>query len=363
MNKLITRRLKAILVFVIIVSSTSFAQLDNVDFLKSGGTDGGKIIQAYLSPYVNAFGAGLSGGWYNTAKPHKFGGFDITSSFSVGIVPTSAQTFDVGKLGLTTLNGSGLSPTVAGADKNGPTLTSKTLVLGNPVASFTLPKGTNWRYIPAPALQIGLGLPLGTEVKVRYLPKINIGDKGDVKLWGVGLMHSIMQYLPGHKLSPFDVSVFGGYTKLEANLKLPMDPDPSVPMATGYTWPTNAFLDQNLKLTVAAYNVSAIASVNLKVITFYCGLGYNKTSTEIKITGNFPMPSADPALPATPTGIRYNSTSLLKGSDIKIPAFNTNPNLRANIGFRLKLAIVTIHADYTRAMYNVLSAGLGFSFR
>jgi hypothetical protein len=362
MNMLITRRLKALLVFAMIISSASFAQLGNVDFLKSGGADGGKIIQAYLSPYVNAFGAGLSGGWYNTAKPHKFGGFDITTSFNVGIVPTSAQSFDIGKLGLTTLNGSGSSPTVAGANTNGPTLTSKTLVLGNPVASFTLPKGTNWRYIPAPALQIGLGLPLGTEVKVRYLPKINI-DKGNVSLWGVGLIHSIMQYIPGHKLSPFDVSVFGGYTQLEANLKLPMDPDPSVTMATGYTWPTNAFADQNLKLKVAAYNISAIASVNLKVITFYCGLGYNKTSTEIKITGNYPMPAADPVAPATATGIRYNSTSLLKGSDIKIPSFKNDPNLRANIGFRLKLAVITIHADYTRAMYNVVSAGLGLSFR
>ena len=362
MNKLIIRRLKALLVFVIFISSASFAQLGNVDFLKSGGADGGKIIQAYLSPYVNAFGAGLSGGWYNTAKPHKFGGFDITTSFSVGIVPTSAQTFDIGKLGLTTLNGSGSSPTVAGPNTIGQPLTSKTLVGTNPVTSFTLPKGTNWRYIPAPALQIGLGLPLGTEVKVRYLPKINI-DEGSVSLWGVGLIHSIMQYLPGHKLSPFDVSVFGGYTQLEANLKLPMNPDPGVQMATGYSWPANAFTDQNLKLKVVAYNVSAIASVNLKVITFYCGLGYNKTSTEIKITGNYPMPSADPVLPAVPTGIRYNSTSLLKGSDIKVPAFNTDPNLRANIGFRLKLAVITIHADYTRAMYNVVSAGLGISFR
>jgi hypothetical protein len=37
--------------------------------------------------------------------------------------------------------------------------------------------------------------------------------------------------------------------------------------------------------------------------------------------------------------------------------------MRANIGFRIKLAIVTIHADYTRAQYNVLTTGLGFSFR
>jgi hypothetical protein len=359
MNILNPKRFKTVFV-LLIVSSSLFAQVTNFEFLKSGPSDGGKIINAYLAPWVNAFGAGLSGGWYNTAKPHKFGGFDITSSISVGIVPTSAQTFDISKLELTTLNGTGTSSTVAGPDVSGQILSSKATVLGNPVASFKLPNGTDWRYIPAPALQLGIGLPLGTELKVRYMPNINI-DKGSISLWGVGLVHSIMQYIPGHKLSPFDVSLFGGYTKLEANLKLNMQPDASVPLATGYTWPTNAFANQNIKLNVAAYNVSAIASVNLKVITFYAGLGYNKTMTDIKITGNFPMPSADPV--TTPTGIRYNSTSLLNGADIKVPDFKNDPSLRANIGFRLKLAILTIHVDYTRAMYNVVTTGLGFSFR
>ena len=346
------------MVSLVIISSASMAQLGNVDFLKSGGVDGGKIIKAYINPWVNAFGAGLSGGWYNTAKPHKLGGFDLTTSIDVGIVPTSEETYNVANLGLTTLTGSGTASTVAGPDKAGPALTKT--VGGFTIPAFTLPKGINWRYIPAPVLQLGLGLPLGTEVKVRYLPKINL-DKGNITLWGVGLMHSIMQYIPGNKLSPFDLSIFGGYTKLEGNLKLTMNPDPAIPLAAGYTFPTNAFADQNLKLTVSAYNVSAIASVNLRVITFYCGLGYNKTSTDIKISGNFPLPAADPA--TLPTGIRYNSTSLLKGTDIIIPSFKNDPNLRANIGFRLKLAVITIHADYTRALYNVVSVGLGISFR
>jgi hypothetical protein len=36
---------------------------------------------------------------------------------------------------------------------------------------------------------------------------------------------------------------------------------------------------------------------------------------------------------------------------------------RYNLGMRLKLAIITIHFDYTHANYNVLTAGLGISFR
>jgi hypothetical protein len=36
---------------------------------------------------------------------------------------------------------------------------------------------------------------------------------------------------------------------------------------------------------------------------------------------------------------------------------------RLNAGVRFKLAILTIHFDYSWANYSVLSAGLGFSFR
>jgi hypothetical protein len=70
-----------------------------------------------------------------------------------------------------------------------------------------------------------LDLPFGTELKVRFIPKINIKD-GNVSLWGVGLLHSIMQYLPGNKLLPFDVSLFGGYTKLMGNVPVDLQPDP-----------------------------------------------------------------------------------------------------------------------------------------
>src|SRR5664279_1503927 len=107
-----------LMIIVILSSSVSFSQFKNVDFLKSAPADGVKYLQSYISPWANAFGAGLSGGWYNTAKPHKFGGFDITLNTSVGIVPTSDETFDVSKIGLTSLTGTGMAPTVAGPSKD-----------------------------------------------------------------------------------------------------------------------------------------------------------------------------------------------------------------------------------------------------
>ena len=363
MNRLITKRLGALLSSLLFISTISFSQFNNVDFLRSAPADGVKFVQAYISPWANAFGAGLNGGWYNTAKPHKFGGFDITTGISAGFVPASAETFDVSKIGLSnSITGTGPSSTVAGPDKSGPAMTYKDNGSGVTLASFNTPPGTNWKIIPVPTAQIGIGLPLGTELKVRFIPKINIKG-GDISLWGVGIVHSIMQYLPGNKLLPFDVSLFAGYTKIQGNVPLSLKPDPNLTIPKTYAptyLATNPFDSQNLNITVAALNISAIASLNLPVITFYGGIGYSKTKTEMKLTGNFPTP----VFVTTPIPhAEYNETGVKKGTDFQNMGIKNFSGLRANIGFRIKLAVITIHADYTRAQYNVLSTGLGISFR
>lgn len=363
MNKLLLKRFGVLISSLLIISSVSFSQFFdefNTDFLRGGPADGVTFLKKYITPWVDAFGAGLNAGWYNTAKPHKLAGFDITLNFSVGMVPPSSTTFDVSKIGLTTLTGTGTASTIAGPSTSGPTLTATEG--GVTLASFKTPPGTNWKYVPIPMAQIGFGLPLGTEVKGRFIPKIPIGD-GDLSLWGIGLMHGLVQYLPGSKLLPFDVSLFGGYTKLQGNIPLNLKPDNSYTWAYTTIIPLTAFDGQNLNLSVEALNVGLIASLNLPVVTLYGGLGYSKTNTEMKLTGKFPIP----VLSSTPLPIHaeYNETknSLLNGSDFKNLNIENFSGLRANIGLRIKLAVITIHADYTRAQYNVLSGGLGVSFR
>lgn len=361
MSNQFLKRSGVLMISLVLFSLVSFSQFNNVDFLRSAPSDGVKYIQAYISPWANAFGAGLNGGWYNTAKPHKLGGFDITTNISVGVVPTSAETFDLTKIGLSSsvTAASSKAPTVAGPGSDGPAMTYK--VNGVTLASFNAPKGSGLRYIPVPTAQIGIGLPFGTEVKVRFIPKIKIKD-GDVSLWGVGIMHSIMQYVPGYKLSPFDVSVFAGYTKLSANVPLSLEPDLNFSQA--YTTPYNtatAFSNQNLKTSVQALNVSALGSVKLAIITFYGGLGYCKTKTAVDVQGSYPTP-VFVTTPA-PGHVEYNNTGVKTGADFPKLNIENFSGLRANVGFRLTMAVVTFHVDYTRAQYNVLTAGLGISIR
>jgi hypothetical protein len=362
MKKLLLKRISMLSAALILFSTVSFSQID-VNFMRSAPADGVKFVEAYITPWVNAFGAGLNGSWYNTAKPHKFGGFDVTLGVNVGIVPSSAETFDLASVGFSSsLTGTGAAPTIAGPKSDGPAVEYSES--GTTLATFNTPPGTNWKYIPVPTLQVGIGLPLGTELKGRFIPRINIKG-GDVMLWGVGLMHSITQYLPGDKLIPIDVSIFGGYTNLSGNVPLNVQPElPSADVVWNYTTidPDTYFNDQNLEATVQALNVSAIASVNLKIITFYGGLGYSNTSTTAKLSGYYPKPVL---VVAGAPHAEYNETdeSINSGDEFPKIDIKSFSGLRANVGVRLKLAVITIYADYTRAQYNVVSAGLGVSFR
>jgi len=350
MSKRTTRRVAALIVTSFILSSVAFSQFKNVDFLRSAPTDAAKFVQAYFSPWANAFGAGLNGSWYNTAKPHKFGGFDVTTSFNVGMVPESAGTFDITKIGLSSaLIGTGMASSISGPNASGPEMTYKSGAYT--LATFNTPPGTAWKYIPVPMLQVGIGLPMGTELKVRYLPKIPIKG-GDVSMWGVGLMHSIMQYIPGNKLLPLDLSLFAGYTRLTGNV--PLNLQPQLGYVDIITLPLN---NQNLDASVDALNISAIASLNIPVLTIYGGLGYTKTRTNVTLSGNFPSPKL------YGTSVEYRDDGVRTGADFPKIDIKDFSGLRANIGLRIKLAVITIHADYTRAQYNVISTGLGISFR
>lgn len=360
MRHLLNKRLISVLMTISLVSGSAFSQFDNVDFLRSAPADGVKFIEAYMAPWANAFGAGLNGSWYNTAKPHKWTGFDVTFGVNLGMVPASDETFDLSAVGFSSsLTGTGNASTIAGPSSEGPEMTYS--VAGTELASFNTPPGTGWKYLPVPTLQVGIGLPLGTELKARFLPRLPIKE-GDVMLWGVGLMHSITQYIPGNELLPLDVSLFGGYTSLNGNIPVSLMPDPSASWNYTTIDPYTYFDDQNLSTTVQALNLSAIASVNLKVITFYGGLGYSRTLTKAELTGYYPLPVL---VGAGAPLVEYNETSqsLVAGDEFPNISIESFSGLRANVGFRLKLSVLTIHIDYTRSQYNVLSAGLGVSFR
>jgi hypothetical protein len=362
MNLVKSKRLAGFISAVLLISSISYSQTKfNMDFMKGGVADGGKIIGGFVSPWMNAFGAGLNGGWYNTAKPHKLGGFDVTASVNFSLIPTSAKSFDLNTLGLkdtkfSELSASTVAPTIAGAKNQGPGLYVESLVNGTnvKVAEYNTPAGTGINYMFTPIAQVGVGLPFGTELKFRYLPRIPINKYGNISLWGIGVLHSVMQYIPGHALTPFDVSVFGGYTKLVANVPISMQPSDYSDYSVLYS--SFSFANQKLSTSVKSFNASIIGSVKLLIFTVYGSLGYVRTNTTVEFRGVYPFPGLNSV-----TGeVEYVDANVKRIDPIEIKGFS---GMKSTIGLKVKLSVIAFNVDYSRAQYNIISTGLGITFR
>jgi hypothetical protein len=292
-------------------------------FTQTATEDGKNLIESYISPLGNSLGAALNNGWYNTAKPHSLGGFDITITANIVMVPNNAKTFNISESNGGAFTG-GETPTILG-NGDGASATY------NATSSSAMPKGLNIPIIPLPILQAGVGLIKGTELNFRYMPELKIGSAGQVGLFGVGLKHDILQWLPIVDKIPLDLSIQAGYTKLSSEIEL-IDP--------------TATISPQANLDVSATTVNIILSKKLLMFTPYLGLGYNSTKTTFNVEGN------------------YNVAGLpIDVSDLTKIDFENKNNFRANIGFRFNIAVLALQANYTFSEYLTATLGAGISLR
>ncbi|MBI1769816.1 MAG: hypothetical protein HY015_04020 [Bacteroidetes bacterium] len=301
--------------------------------------DANTLVNGYLSPALSVIGYGLNQGWYNTAQPHKVLGFDLTATFNFIKVPTSALTYyvDNSKLNNIELLGSsgapqsGYVPTVFGSDV-APTYRYK----NPPNTQFSGAPGVNLSKVPVisnslpvPIAQVGIGLPKGFELKVRFVPAIKFGDNSasSFNLFGVGVMNDVKQYIPGVKTLPFDLSAFVGYTKMDMNVTF------------------DASHSQKGTLSSSATTIQGIISKKFAVLTAYAALGYNIANTKSSVTGNYDLTGLGTYVP-----IQVNLSGAATGP-------------RATFGLRLKLAVFTFHGEYTAQKYSSLALGFGIAVR
>ena len=357
---MIKNKIKRIIVSLIaffFVISCSFGQIKQIgEFTAAGLDDAQKLMKAYITPWANALGTSMSGGWYNTAKVHKPLGFDVTFSFNMGFVPTSAKTFNLDDLNLTSdlHYDENIAPTAAGKKVNGPELRYEQL--GITLASFNTPKGAGLSFVPSPMVQIGIGLIKGTELDVRFFPQVKMGNTGNVKLWGLGLKHDVLQWIPGlSKLPVLNVSIQGGLTKFTLGNDISFLPE-NISVATSLA--DDYFDGQRMSLKVKSFTMNLLVSANLPVICFYGGLGIANTKTTLGLDGVYPIPTLVGTIPTVTAESASEIPSIVIKNNEGSP---TKP--RFNIGLRLKLGVITVHGDYTKANYSNVTAGIGISFR
>ncbi len=324
---------RLILSIAILASSLqAFGQGQIIDFLKAGQKDANTLSQAYLLPYGEMLGVNLNSGWYNSAKVHKVGGFDITIIGSYTTAPNSKKSFKPGELetlnpGTSTGLPDGYAPTMAGGDNTSMTFNDK--LTDTPILTM---EGAGADVFVSPMIQGAVGLPFHTELMGRFMPKTSYGDYGDAGLWGLGVKHSIKDYIPFVKRVPFlQASLLAAYTDFNADLAVA-----EAGIGAG-----------KLNTSASAFTSRLLIGANIPVVSFYTGLGYGTTTSNFDLKGTFDVGSGSDVEEMTdPIALEYKTS----GFDF-------------NAGMRIRLGIFSFHGDYSVGEYSVISGGFGINFR
>jgi hypothetical protein len=355
---------------------SAMAQGDAAAMIKGGTEDANILMNAYAGPLLKSFGAGLNSGWFQTAKPHGIGGFDITVSGNLTFAPSSAENYSVNGLGLkhTRLKAgeSDNAPTMFGGSKSPEVeIYGKHPVTQQDTAfsSFQLPTGIGTNMFVVPTAQVAVGIGFGTEIAVRFIPTQKVEDLS-IGLFGFAIKHDFKQWIPGMKAMPFDLSAMFGFTSMKSDVKFSGDnaikpeknSDGSENSQIYYGDASGNYDGQKMELKSKAWTLNVIVSKKLGPLTPYLGLGYQRASTDLNLVGVYPI-----TLP-NENAITMGDPSFgkpFKIQDVTDPVSITGKisGFRATAGFRLKFAVLTIHGDYTFAEYNVASVGVGINLQ
>ena len=327
--------------FTILCGLQSVAQSNINEVLAGGLNDAERFTNDYLSPVLEGAMYSMSSGWYNTADAKPFGGFEISVIANMSSFKNKAdkkafefntadyENFQLASGGTTQMVSTALGD-IEGVEVflEGPG--------GADRIDFELPTGLaseGINFIPTAYLQASVGLIKGTEIKARFLPKINTDDVS-VGLYGVGIQHDFTKHLPADKILPIAISGVIGYTHLDATY------DFSNTSIIGGT-------DQKIDVGMNTWVFQAVVSTKLPIINFYGGVGYLTGKSTTDVLGTYIVESG-------PFQTTYTDPFSIK---------KDASGVTGNIGAKLKLGFFRLHADYTLAAFNNLSIGINFGFR
>ena len=327
------------------------------DILKEMVSENAK---GYLNPLVTAFGTGMNSGTFHRAKPHKVLGFDLTFNVTVTTIPESALEYEflisdklIDLKIPSPLGGGGtvdvalafsdiyqtgiMSQSFFGATDNtnipvNSTATFSAIVgqvatttgltadqvetavgtdistaVGN-ISALSIPGGIGFAVWPTLMPQFALGLPFGTEVMFRGF-STETPDGDPIKFSGFGAKISLSQFIP---IPLFPVAISAGLYVSSVNL-------------------ADIVTASNSILTLQT-------SFSVPVFTLYGGIGLESSEMAVLLE--------------TDTG-----ETLL---DFSLEGENA---FRTIVGLRIKLLLLSFHADYSAGEYPSITVGIGLTLR
>ena len=312
---------------------------------------------AYVGPIISAFGSNMNAGWVNGVPSASILGLDIqiriiaigsffnndektflthgefwfTSSHAddilqaSGIDPGNTPNYDAVKAEILSRPWSvGIGgPTIIGSSEENvkiifPGAEIQGVTIDSTITALTDVDGflDGISVFPTPAIQLNVGSIAGTNVSIRYFPKVNVSEVGEVGLWGLGILHNIGFWFSN---------------------PLPID------IGLGYFY-------QDLDIGTVFQNKSNMFGIYVSktfgmIVSFepYVGLTYETSRTKMQYTYFFD----------TPLGQQSQSI------DVDLDGQNS---AGLTLGAQLNLPVVSLNVDYKIAKIKTLTVGLNLGF-
>tara|TARA_R100001143_G_scaffold63604_1_gene73783 strand:- start:44156 stop:45268 length:1113 start_codon:yes stop_codon:yes gene_type:complete len=344
--------------------TTTAQSINPGDILRGGTADANLLLEEYFRPFGIGFGDGLNSGWFTSPKPHQKYGFDFRIGATAAIVPDFDRFFRVDQIplqNLKLLEGPNETPTFFGDDspgaRLGDTYINPETGVEEELYSFDMPIGVDFPYVVTPIAQLSFGLIRDTDISIRFVPKITIANDYDTALFGLGVQHGLSQWLIP-EYDKLDLSVQFGYTKFGSTIRYRVDPDPDSDVENNL--PRSTWDDQNMRLESDAMTSTLLFGRQMKIISFYGGIGVQKSVTTLNVNGSYPLIIPQDESEYEPGGPTRRIFRIDDPVDLE---FVNATRLHYLIGTRIRVATITLSASYTFARYNNLNVGFGVSFR
>lgn len=214
--------------------------------------------------------------------------------------------------------------------------------------SFTLPKGSGLNTMQFAVPQIEIGSYMGTELLLRYIPKINYGETiGDFGFFGIGLKHSISQYFFDFDQERlFDLAVQFAYQNSTLE---------NVFGETSATLTSNA--------NILNFNIQASKNIE-NIIDVYTGISFEQIDITADFVYTIPIENqiqlglVDPNTKKPDPDNGYPGDTKPQTTTLTVDDFN----IKWVIGLKKDFGSVAIFASYNVSKFDIFNGGLQYSF-
>ena len=343
--------MKKTTLFVYLLLVTTLSKAQDIDVLLTAGVENAeRFANDYLASGTNGLIHSMNANWFNTADAKPLGAFEISIIANAALINDEQKSF---AMNIADYNQPGQDFEFAFSDgvnsknvatalgENNPGVDVDIIydddLLGEISETITLPTGIGSgtaNLLPMAFIQGAVGLVKGIEVKVRFVPKIDVDDV-EIGMFGAGVQFEATKWLPADKLLPFAISGLIAYTGLNGAYDL---------TETSGIEGSN----QRLESKTSSWLLQLIASTKMPVINFYGGLGYISGKSNSDLLGTYTI-SSGPFFSETVTN-PFSVSS--KVSDV-----------RATVGFKLKLGFFRFNGEYHLSKFDAFSLGVNFGFR